>query len=193
MAGWLLAASASAAPITLSLPGQAQLQLTPGSRPTATLYTHSGGVAVALDAPLRDLMMQLPTLIPASSTGFLLGTSPATVLYARVPSNPSRSMGYCGAGQEDYLVLLGIRRQQLVLLDRLLVQSCLHSIESADGMGELPQAALTPLPPPWVARFHVGPPGEARPRCVRVEQDALVMDDCDQRPDANASGAGNNR
>lgn len=189
MVGLLLAASASAssAPVTLALPGQTQLQLTPGSRATATLHSRTGRAAVALDAPLRTLMMQSSTLIAASTTGFLHGGAPATVLYARVPSNPTRPMGYCGAGQEDYLLLLGIRGQRLVLLDRLLVHSCLQSIESASGMDAPPQAAMTPLPPPWVARFDAGPPGHARARCVRVQQDALVMEDCGQKPAGHPS------
>jgi hypothetical protein len=48
------------------------------------------------------------------------------VVLARVPSRPeTMGMGYCGAGYEDYLLLVELHKRTLILRDQFLLQSCL--------------------------------------------------------------------
>jgi hypothetical protein len=58
------------------------------------------------------------------------------LIFVRVPSRPGRmGLGYCGAGFEDYLLLVGLERQRLIFRDKFLLQSCLSGkfINTADG------------------------------------------------------------
>jgi hypothetical protein len=51
------------------------------------------------------------------------------IILTREPSRPNAmGQGYCGAGYEDYLLLVEITEQKLVLRDQFLLQSCLKSI-----------------------------------------------------------------
>lgn len=53
---------------------------------------------------------------------------------AKRPSKPqSFGKGFCGAGTEDYLYLIGFADAKLVYVDRLLVRSCLNNIEVGYG------------------------------------------------------------
>lgn len=75
---------------------------------------------------------------------FFVGTSgsPMTgatyvVLVVQTPSTNTRATGYCGAGTEDTLYVLELRRSPLRLIprDRLLLQSCVDSLSLADDTG----------------------------------------------------------
>lgn len=44
--------------------------------------------------------------------------------------------GYCGAGYEDYLLLVEIRGKKLTLKDQFLLQSCLKSISMFIDQGD---------------------------------------------------------
>lgn len=71
--------------------------------------------------------------------------NPVYVILSREPSRPDNmGRGYCGAGHEDYLLLVEKERQKLVLRDKLLLQSCLESrlIYSTAG-GDDPITLLT--------------------------------------------------
>jgi len=59
------------------------------------------------------------------------------IVVAREPSRP-KAMGrdYCGAGYEDYLLLVEILEQKLLLRDEILLQSCLKSISMFIDHGE---------------------------------------------------------
>ena len=51
------------------------------------------------------------------------------IILSREPSRPgAMGQGYCGAGYEDYLLLVEMLNRELVLRDQLLLQSCLKSI-----------------------------------------------------------------
>jgi hypothetical protein len=50
------------------------------------------------------------------------------VFISRVPSRTPQSPGYCGAGYEDYLVLLEYDGKKISMQDEFLLQSCLKSI-----------------------------------------------------------------
>lgn len=54
---------------------------------------------------------------------------PLFIVLSREPSRPnSMGRGYCGAGYEEYLLLIGISRTKIELRDQFLLQSCLKSI-----------------------------------------------------------------
>ena len=59
------------------------------------------------------------------------------IVMAREPSRPkAMGRGYCGAGYEDYLLLVEIIDRKLLLRDQLLLQSCLKSISMFIDQGE---------------------------------------------------------
>jgi hypothetical protein len=54
---------------------------------------------------------------------------PLFIVLSREPSRPnSMGTGYCGAGYEEYLLLIEISREKIELRDQFLLQSCLESI-----------------------------------------------------------------
>ncbi len=63
--------------------------------------------------------------------------SPIFIVMTREPSRPNAmGRGYCGAGYEDYLLLVEILEQKLFLRDRFLLQSCLKSISMYIDQGD---------------------------------------------------------
>lgn len=55
--------------------------------------------------------------------------NPKLIILTREPSRPGNmGRGYCGAGHEDYLLLVELMDRKLVLRDKLLLQSCLEGI-----------------------------------------------------------------
>lgn len=67
---------------------------------------------------------------------------PLFVVVTRESSTVRRGMGFCGAGLEDYLLLLEVGNNKIVLKDQLLLQSCLKSIFLASDSGDDPIKAL---------------------------------------------------
>jgi hypothetical protein len=67
-------------------------------------------------------------------------SNPKTQLFivmAREPSRPkAMGRGYCGAGYEDYLLLVEILEKNLLLRDQLLLQSCLKNISMFIDQGD---------------------------------------------------------
>ena len=49
------------------------------------------------------------------------------VVLLREPSNPKHRTGYCGAGFEDFLLLIEITSKEAYLRDQFLLQSCIES------------------------------------------------------------------
>ncbi|MDN4052317.1 hypothetical protein QPK32_04470 [Massilia sp. YIM B02763] len=59
------------------------------------------------------------------------------IVMLREPSRPNAmGRGYCGAGYEDYLLLVEILEKKLLLRDQLLLQSCLKSISMFIDQGD---------------------------------------------------------
>jgi hypothetical protein len=59
------------------------------------------------------------------------------IVMAREPSRPkAMGRGYCGAGYEDYLLLVEVLEKKLLLRDQLLLQSCLKSISMFIDQGD---------------------------------------------------------
>lgn len=64
------------------------------------------------------------------------------VVLSREPSRQNRSSGFCGAGYEDFLLLIEVKKKQVVLADKFLLQSCLESILLDVDEGENPLQAI---------------------------------------------------
>lgn len=59
------------------------------------------------------------------------------IVMTREPSRPdAMGRGYCGAGYEDYLLLVEILGRKLLLRDQFLLQSCLKSISMYIDQGD---------------------------------------------------------
>lgn len=59
------------------------------------------------------------------------------ILMTRERSRPkAMGRGYCGAGYEDYLLLVEVLEKKLLLRDQLLLQSCLKSISMFIDQGD---------------------------------------------------------
>jgi hypothetical protein len=59
------------------------------------------------------------------------------IVMVREPSRPNAmGRGYCGAGYEDYLLLVEMLEEKLLLRDQLLLQSCLKSISMFIDQGD---------------------------------------------------------
>jgi hypothetical protein len=62
---------------------------------------------------------------------------PLFIVLSREPSRPnSMGRGYCGAGYEEYLLLIEISRSKIELRDQFLLQSCLKSISMLIDHGD---------------------------------------------------------
>lgn len=57
------------------------------------------------------------------------GDSNIFLILSRERSLNKNALGFCGAGYEDYLILVDISNDAINLLDEILIQSCLKSIE----------------------------------------------------------------
>lgn len=64
------------------------------------------------------------------------------VVLVREPSRNPQGTGFCGAGFEDYLLLIEVFSKQILLLDKFLLQSCLTSLELASDQGNNPLKAM---------------------------------------------------
>lgn len=71
----------------------------------------------------------------------------------RMSSDADKPEGRCGAGYEDYLLLIGIDGKTATLLDHILLQSCLSDISLVSGSGDHPKHAVNLLPAPYIAEF----------------------------------------
>lgn len=91
-------------------------------------------------------------LLPAYSTRVISDKSdqngPLFLVLSREPSRPnSMGRGYCGAGYEEYLLLVETSHKKIELRDQFLLQSCLKSIamliENGDDLDDAANG-LTP-------------------------------------------------
>lgn len=65
------------------------------------------------------------------------------IVLAREPSRKNRSAGYCGAGYEDYLLLVEAQKNRLLISDKFLIQSCYKSLLLDSDNGDDPINALS--------------------------------------------------
>ncbi len=177
--GLLLTASVVAAPVTFvfSLPDGNHLSVSASDKHVHAQRMSGKRRAISVDSDLRRVLMQANTVFPINRSGFMLEGGPGVTLFVRTASNPGHPMDYCGSGREDQVLLIEVRANRLVLLDRLLLDSCLRSIAVIADLGDSPQKAVEPMAYPWVARFQALNMGGPYPRCVRIAHQRLWVDD----------------
>lgn len=98
-------------------------------------------------------------------------------IYVRLPSRPSAAgEGYCGSGNEDYILLVDRTEDSLDLSDALLIQSCLKGTSLTSDQGDDPRQALKPASPPLLVTFDlIDAEGAIQPKGVVVEKGKLQL------------------
>ncbi|MBT9568215.1 MAG: hypothetical protein IV085_07935 [Thiobacillus sp.] len=92
------------------------------------------GSQLKLDKKLDSDFFLVDSAFVLNEIPFELNAGKYFWLVAKLPSKPrSLGKGYCGAGTEDYLYLIGYGDAKLVYVDRLLVRSCLNNVEVGYG------------------------------------------------------------
>ncbi|MEG2806068.1 hypothetical protein [Stenotrophomonas sp.] len=153
---------------------------------SAQLQSGAGTSVLRVNPTLRDALSRSDTVQAVGRHRVAAAPDNSVLLLVSAPSNPGSPSGYCGAGQEDGLMLLAVRNGALVVQDFVLLQSCVHSIEQAIDMGSDAAAALHPLPAPWLLRFAAMQDDRRVERCVGIKDERLnFQDDCMAATDAS--------
>jgi hypothetical protein len=178
---------AAPAPISVPLADGSGARLRIDSRQgSARLLSASGETELRVNATLRDALSRSDTVLAIGQHRLTAEPDSSVLLFVSAPSHPTAAMGYCGAGQEDGLLLLAVRNGALVMHDFVLLQSCLHSIEQAVDLGAEPAAAFHPVPSPWLVSFAAMHDDKRVQRCVGIRDERLTFqDDCITAPDAS--------
>lgn len=138
-----------------------------------------------VQGPLK-LDPKIISQIKASDEFFVIDAFPApitgnhSVILARIPSVPDAGgRGYCGAGHEDYMLLVERKDRSLRLLDRLLIQSCLKNIDLASDQGDNPRLAIKTGIAPIIASFDLmsADDSPAKARQVVLKDNKLLLID----------------
>lgn len=173
---------ALAAPPPLSLPladgSGARLRID-GATGSAQLLSAAGTTVLRVNPTLRDALTRSDTLFAVGRHATATEPDTSLVLFISAASRPGMPMGYCGAGQEDGLLLLAVRNGALVQLDLVMLQSCLDSIDMAIDLADGPASAFHPLPAPWLMSFAALQEDTLVQRCVGIDDERLRLeDDC---------------
>lgn len=102
--------------------------------------------SISFDAEAQSYLASAESATHIFPTAISKTSPPLFVVVIRKPSTKRRGMGFCGAGLEDYLLLLEVGSNRIVLKDQLLLQSCLQSIALASDSGDDPIKALQTNP-----------------------------------------------
>jgi hypothetical protein len=146
---------------------------------SAQLLSAAGTTDLRVNPTLRDALSRSDTVMALGRHAAATDADGSLLLFISAASRPGAPMGYCGAGQEDGLLLLGVRNGALVQLDFMVLQSCLDSIDLAVDLADGPAAAFHPLPAPWLVRFAALREDTLVQRCVGIRGERLVVeDDC---------------
>lgn len=180
---WLmLPSSVSAADNVLTVPlsGDRVLSIDrSGSNARSWSSTDGRRTGLRLSRELRSMFTQASDVFAIGEAASDLGAVQSLALVVSVPSRSGAPLGYCGAGTEDYLLILSVERGALVVRDTLLLQSCLQSISLVSDSGDGAREALVPLQRPGLICFEMtsGTDGVIRSKRVRVEAERLVAQD----------------
>lgn len=100
-----------------------------------------------------------------------------SAIYVRLPSRPyAQGKGYCGAGHEDYILLVDRVGNELNLSDAVLIQSCLKNISLASDRGDDPRQAVRPARPPMIADFDlINSDGVIQSKGVKIQKGKLLL------------------
>lgn len=144
------------------------------------LNTQHGTRALLIDGLLNDRLRDADEVQGINSNAFFIDHQPAFAAVVRLPSNSGSPQGFCGAGHEDFLVVLSLKDERLFMLDEQLLQSCLQSISLTSDQGDDPADALQPMAFPWIAQIETisASQGGSVTRCIRIQGQKLVMQDC---------------
>lgn len=130
-------------------------------QPENTSLTHHSSKKEITKAD-RALSKQLTDADEAyvlSHDTFPLKNQQAFTAVIRIPSPSKSPEGFCGAGYEDYVLLIGIKGNTAKLKDRILVQSCTNNISLVSDNGDDPKNCITPLKHPQIAEIEsMSPP-----------------------------------
>jgi hypothetical protein len=180
-----LPATAAPAPISVPLTDGSGARLHIDSvHGSAQLLAASAAIPLRMNSTLRDALSRSDTALVLGRHRGAAEPDNSLLLFISAPSRPAAPMGYCGAGQEDGLLLLAVRDGALVALDVMMLQSCLHSIAQAVDLAD-PATAFRPVPAPWLVSFAAMQEDTAVQRCVGIRDERLtVQDDCTAAPRA---------
>lgn len=134
-------------------------QKTQGSGPCHLLVEAS-----ALDNATGKILKRSDQILTVFSQP--AGTGHYLVLIARLPSRTPQSTAYCGAGQEDHLILLEYDGKKAILRDDFLLQSCLKSValdsDGSDGGDDILKALAISTEKHSIGFQWLGNPGDKR-------------------------------
>lgn len=176
----LLSAALHAAPASppLQIGDGATLRIAPV--PRAKL---ASGVSVNLkwSPALKRAIATADDVFVAGATAFEQEGRTYFYLVTQEPSRENRSAGYCGAGTEDVLRLIEMTTKpplRLIEQDKLLLQSCLESLELDDATGaSLRKQLERRTDPQHLALTWSGHPKfGSSPKQVRVRDGRLVLE-----------------
>lgn len=160
----------NAASLTVQLPEAGSLSITTQAGKahvsSALGASTAGARAVLLDGPLaRELARASEVVSVGGDRGVLQGGRTFLVLGVAIPSVAKPGDGFCGAGTEDFLLLVEwkARPSKLELRDRLRVQSCIQSMELQSEQGSDLRTVLRSAGDPanftltWLQHSRYGP------------------------------------
>lgn len=175
-----LPAMAAPAPLTVPLTdGSGNRLRIDSAAGSAQLLSASGTTKLRVDPTLHEALSRSDTAVLLGRHRVAAEPDNSVLLYLSAPSRPAAPMGYCGAGQEDGVLLLAVRNGALIALDFMLLQSCLRSVEQAVDLADNGAAAFHPLPAPWLVSFTAMQDDTVVQRCVGIDAERMtVKDDC---------------
>lgn len=135
--------ASSADPLKVALPEAGSLSIAAGSGPVRAWVSVGPGPSattgqrVNVNARLTRELRSASEVVSVGAKAFSQDGYTYLVLGVSTPSVVSPSSGYCGAGTEDFLLLVEwkTRPPRLELRDRIQVQSCLQSMELRSDQG----------------------------------------------------------
>ena len=117
---------------------------------TLKLETWPGKQPLHVDAKARAMLKTAWEWRFVPGTQVQQGGEPLALAEVTLPSNTTRPSGYCGAGSEDYLVLVSLKKNALQVHDSLLVESCIQTLTLMANNTEKP---FKTAPAPWLLSF----------------------------------------
>ena len=161
--------AANAQQLTVRLPDARSLSIAAEAgkvhASTAPRAPATGSQTVSLGGPLARELARSSEVIAVGNEAILQNGRTFLVLGVAIPFIGKSGGGYCGAGTEDFLLLveLNARASRLELRDRLQVQSCVQSMELQSDRGNDLHTALRSAKDPanftltWLRHPRYGP------------------------------------
>jgi hypothetical protein len=97
------------------------------------------------------------------------------VILTREPSRQNRTTSFCGAGYEDYLILIEVAKNRVSLLDTVLLQSCLKSILLRTDRDDDPLQAITIKKDNSSITFQWFGENEDKKRMINIDNSHFVL------------------